>query len=641
MIFEEQISRKPDHYPWTQDFISAMHHGFWTDKEFTFSSDTQDFRVTLTEQEREIVIRALATIGQLEISVKKFWAKLGDNLPHPSLNDMGYVMANTEVIHGDAYERLLEVLGIDDAFDKILELDIIKGRVNYLRKHLHKFHNDNKKQFVYSLILFTLFVENIALFSQFYTISYFGRYKNLLKDTNKQVEYTSREECFVEGTEVLTPNGWVDFRDIKENDEVVQFTPEGLLEFTTVKNKIEKNYKGNIITFSRAGNKCSVTPNHDMVFFDHKGNFRKKTAANLKLHKQVLMPNFGLLNNDGDHSLSYEDRLKIAIQADGSNCYGTNKAGNKLIRGKNGGFTHTITISRPRKVERLEWILEKANIEYTKSAPNKNNKIVYRIHFNHDFDYKTFDWIDIKDKNIEWCQDFISEIIEWDGYKTEWGCGYCSTNKNCLDKVQTIAIFAGYVTNFYANIKQGYEDKPCYKLGMRKLENYPISHGMKKEVSSYEGKVYCVSVPSGAIVTRLDGKTFIAGNCLHAMIGMKIINSIRKEHPELFDEELKNKILSEAKEAVKYELQIVEWIVNGYKSEKLNSELLKEFIKNRMNDSLKEIGYDPIFDVDKELLSKTVWFDEQVLGNNSTDFFHSRVTEYSKKSQSFSEEDLF
>ena len=85
-------------------------------------------------------------------------------------------------------------MGIDDNFEKILELDIIKGRVNYLRKHLHKFHQDNKKQFIYSLILFTLFVENIALFSQFYTISYFGRFLNLLKDTNKQVEYTSREE---------------------------------------------------------------------------------------------------------------------------------------------------------------------------------------------------------------------------------------------------------------------------------------------------------------------------------------------------------------------------------------------------------------------------------------------------------------
>jgi ribonucleoside-diphosphate reductase beta chain len=128
---------------------------------------------------------------------------------------------------------------------------------------------------------------------------------------------------------------------------------------------------------------------------------------------------------------------------------------------------------------------------------------------------------------------------------------------------------------------------------------------------------------------------------LHAMIGMKIINVIRKEYPELFDKELEEKIISEAKEAVSHEMKIVEWIVNGHKAEKLSSEILKEFIKNRMNESLKQIGYNEIFDVNRELLSKTVWFDEQVLGNNMSDFFHSRPTEYSKKSQSFSEEDLF
>jgi ribonucleoside-diphosphate reductase beta chain len=300
-----------------------MHNGFWTHREFTFSSDVQDFKVNLTEQQKQIIIRALSTIGQLEISVKKFWAKLGDNLPHPSLNDLGYTMAHVEVIHGDAYERLLEVLGIDDNFEKILELDIIKGRVNYLRKHLHKFHNDNKKQFIYSLILFTLFVENIALFSQFYTISYFGRFLNLLKDTNKQVEYTSREEN------------------------------------------------------------------------------------------------------------------------------------------------------------------------------------------------------------------------------------------------------------------------------------------------------------------------------LHAMIGIKIINTIKQEYPELFDKELEEKIIYESQEAVKYECEIIDWIVNGYKEANLDSQILKEFIKNRLNESLQEIGYDTIFDIDNELLKKTSWFDEQILGNNMTDFFHSRPVEYSKKALSFDIEALF
>lgn len=64
MIFEEQIARKPDHYPWTQEFISAMHDGFWTNKEFNFQSDLQDFKVKLSDQERDIIVKALTTIGQ-------------------------------------------------------------------------------------------------------------------------------------------------------------------------------------------------------------------------------------------------------------------------------------------------------------------------------------------------------------------------------------------------------------------------------------------------------------------------------------------------------------------------------------------------------------------------------------------------
>jgi ribonucleotide reductase beta subunit family protein with ferritin-like domain len=45
--------------------------------------------------------------------------------------------------------------------------------------------------------------------------------------------------------------------------------------------------------------------------------------------------------------------------------------------------------------------------------------------------------------------------------------------------------------------------------------------------------------------------------------------------------------------------------------------------------------------VDRELLESTMWFEEELLGNNMADFFHTRPTEYSKKNQSFSEDSLF
>ena len=278
----------------------------------------------IADKERDMVTRSLSAIAQIEVAVKTFWANVGQNLPHPSITDLGYVMANVEVIHNNAYERLIDILDMEDIFEENLKLDIIQNRVKYLRKYLKKHYKDAKKQYVYSLVLFTLYVENVSLFSQFYTINYFNRFKNQLKDVAQQVAYTSKEEM------------------------------------------------------------------------------------------------------------------------------------------------------------------------------------------------------------------------------------------------------------------------------------------------------------------------------LHAMVGVKLINVIREEHPELFDEELIERIRSECVEAFKAESKIIEWSVNGYQSENLSSPIMHSFIKNRLNDSLTQIGIEPVFDdIDKELLAKTEWFDEDVLGNTATDFFFKRPTEYSKKDKSYDEDDLF
>jgi ribonucleoside-diphosphate reductase beta chain len=131
----------------------------------------------------------------VEIDVKLFWMRLGETLSHPSIIDIGITMANIETVHNDAYEKLLRVLGLTDVFqDNLSKEGAIKDRVGYLKKHNKRTYGDNKKQFVYSLILFTLFVENVSLFSQFYVILWFNRFQNVLKDTAQQVNYTKLEE---------------------------------------------------------------------------------------------------------------------------------------------------------------------------------------------------------------------------------------------------------------------------------------------------------------------------------------------------------------------------------------------------------------------------------------------------------------
>lgn len=193
-IFDEQIARKPNKYSWTQDIINSMWAGHWTPNEFNFKADYGQYKTELNDYQRQIVVRTLSAIGQIEIAVKTFWARIGNILPHPSIIDMGITMAAVEVIHNQAYEKLLSVLDMEEIFEDNMKVDVIQGRVKYLRKYLDKNYTDDKKQFIYSLILFTLFVENVSLFSQFYIILWFNRFHNVLKDTAQQVKYTKNEE---------------------------------------------------------------------------------------------------------------------------------------------------------------------------------------------------------------------------------------------------------------------------------------------------------------------------------------------------------------------------------------------------------------------------------------------------------------
>ena len=194
MLFTEQIARKPDLYPWTKQFIDAIWKGFWTPDEFNFRSDYSQFKTDLTKQEQEVIVKTMSAIGQIEIAVKSFWADVGKHLPHPSIKDLGYAMANSEVIHNLAYEKILEVLHLTHVFEENLNEKVIRGRVDYLRKYLEKHYEDDKKQYVYSIILFTLFVENVSLFSQFYIIMHMNRHKAVMKDCAQQVQYTRNEE---------------------------------------------------------------------------------------------------------------------------------------------------------------------------------------------------------------------------------------------------------------------------------------------------------------------------------------------------------------------------------------------------------------------------------------------------------------
>jgi ribonucleoside-diphosphate reductase beta chain len=95
------------------------------------------------------------------------------------------------------------------------------------------------------------------------------------------------------------------------------------------------------------------------------------------------------------------------------------------------------------------------------------------------------------------------------------------------------------------------------------------------------------------------------------------------------------------KEAFEAEQDVVDWIFEDGELDFLPKEVINEFLKNRFNNSLESIGIDKVFEVDQNLVSETEWFDDEIIGTKHGDFFVKRSINYSKRSQSITNDDLF
>jgi ribonucleoside-diphosphate reductase beta chain len=128
---------------------------------------------------------------------------------------------------------------------------------------------------------------------------------------------------------------------------------------------------------------------------------------------------------------------------------------------------------------------------------------------------------------------------------------------------------------------------------------------------------------------------------VHARFGFDLVNIIKAENPDWFDKNTTNTINSLCRQAYKAEADIVEWIYGEEDLAFLPKETVKEFLKQRFNQSLVAIGQKPLYTVDPQAIEDTQWFIEETLSTKNVDFFVKRSTAYSKKSKAFTSDDLF
>ena len=118
---------------------------------------------------------------------------------------------------------------------------------------------------------------------------------------------------------------------------------------------------------------------------------------------------------------------------------------------------------------------------------------------------------------------------------------------------------------------------------------------------------------------------------LHSKAGCWLFRTLLEEQPELNSDKIREKVIEACETSVQLEFDFIDKAFEMGDIEGLNIEQLKNFIKARANEKMIELGYKPIYnDIDPNLLKQMEWFGHLTSGKSHTDFFSSRVTNYSK-----------
>lgn len=128
---------------------------------------------------------------------------------------------------------------------------------------------------------------------------------------------------------------------------------------------------------------------------------------------------------------------------------------------------------------------------------------------------------------------------------------------------------------------------------------------------------------------------------IHGLFGQELVNTIREENPDLFDDEFEEEVQEACKQAYRAEMDILDWIFSEGELDFLPREHVDEFVKNRFNESLENVDVEPVFETDDDLLDETRWFNEDIMMTKDNDFFSKRSTTYNKHTKSVTSDDIF
>lgn len=326
--------------------------------------------------------------------------------------------------------------------------------------------------------------------------------------------------CFDSKTEILTEDGWKTFGNLTFEDKVAQYdTDSDQTSFVTPIDIVWQSYSGNMIEFKNLSTDMVVTPNHRVLYKEHPEDefFITDTAQEIyqkKIKSYYKCTSIVTTGSDDYPKEFYE--LVLAVQADGH----LSKDCNAIV----------FTFVKERKIERLKSLLDTLDVQYTEKSLHRKGRYEVTIRLKSKDKYTLIlrSWFDTDKKlvknfnklSLDTRKYLIESIQYWDGTVNKYSAIVLdSTDYDFIDSLQGLCCISGYVANCREyNKKTPYGECKIKRLYISPENNstYKVfnTHSKYRGVVDYHDHIGCVSVPTGYVVVRRNGKVFISGNTL-------------------------------------------------------------------------------------------------------------------------------
>lgn len=305
--------------------------------------------------------------------------------------------------------------------------------------------------------------------------------------------------CFDNETELLTKNGWKKGKDLLFQEEVVTLNLENnQLEWNNVLDIFKYDYTGEMYSIKGRRFDLLVTPNHGLLDVKFKNKkILKYIASDFKKLKNRGFRTCGNLEKTGVQIDDDLLRLGIWITTDGS-------------------FENSCSVrfhlKKERKILRLEELLKKLKIEYSKKGPSIKN--TYKIYFKIPEEIRKYNWKPL-DKiffnlNHRQVQILLEEYAVTDGcYQSKNSIQISSSKKEERDLLQSIFC----TSNISSNNSERKLKTGILSVLKNKDTNYINTKNSLKIIDDNKiKKIWCCKVKNGTLLIRKNGKICITQN---------------------------------------------------------------------------------------------------------------------------------